>query len=897
MLVDIPSEDVVASDGGSVHLRAARPGDLERVAAFYAGLSPESLYLRFFTGRRSLPPGFLERELSGDERERLVLLAELGDQIIAVASAVRPRDAAHAEVAFAVADTHQGRGLGTLLLERLAAACHARGVREFRADTLAHNARMLQVFADAGFQIERRPDPEVVALRFPIAPSPRLRAAIEAREHRADARSVAQLLRPRSIAVVGAGRARGNIGHEILRNLADGGFQGALYAVNPRATEVAGHKCYASVEAIGQPIDLAVLAVPAAQLEPTVAACARAGVRDLVIISSGLAEAGAAGQAHERELAAFARRHGMRVVGPNCIGVLNTDPAVRMNATFAPVTPPAGNVGFASQSGAVGIALLAHARRLGLGMSSFASLGNRADVSANDLLQYWEDDPATDVALLYLESFGNPRKFSRIARRMARVKPIVALKSGRSPAGERAAASHTAALAAPDLLVDALFAQSGVVRVDSVEELFDVAQLLADQPLPAGRRVAMVGNSGGPGIMAADACERWGLEVPLLGEPLQRALRAAAGAGAAAVHNPVDLGAAAGPLEFEAALRALLHSGEVDAVLAIYTPPLVTRPDEVAVAVARAADGRGDTALLACFLAVEAPPTALRRAQPRRIPWYPYPEPAIRALARAAAHAAWRRQPSAPPPELERFDVAAARARIGRALREHGEGWLDAVACFELMGLLGIPHVPVQRVDSAQQARSAAAALRLPVALKAASPALLHKTDVGAVVLGLDSPAAVAAAYRKMQAALGERMGGALLQSMAAPGIELICGVTQDPDFGPLVMFGMGGVTAELLADRVFHLAPLGEPEAARMLRALRGSPLLFGYRGAPPADVAALQDLLLRVGKLAAELPEVVELDLNPVIASPRGALAVDVRIRLAPCRPAPELTARWLG
>jgi acetyl coenzyme A synthetase (ADP forming)-like protein len=890
-----PGWDQVLADGGSVWLRALTRADRPALEEFYARLSRNSRYLRFLHGSRRPPAGVLEREASESSDPYLALGAFLGNELIAVASAQRIPDSERADVALAVADAQQGRGLGTALLEQLAARASERGIREFSAETLVDNARMLEVFANAGFELLRRSDLSVVSLRFPLRPTPQLRAAVEQRERSATARSIGRLLAPRAIAVVGAGRQRGGIGHEILRRLLAGGFRGALHPVHPEATEIAGLRAWPSVEAVPGELDLAVIAIPARAVPEVAAQCARRGVHGLVVISSGFGETGAAGRDAERELAVFARHWGMRVIGPNCIGIANTDPAVSMNASFVPVEPLRGPLALASQSGAVGIAALTEAREIGLGISSFVSLGNRADVSANDLLEYWEEDAATRVIALYLESFGNPQKFARIAPRIGRRKPIVALKSGRTRAGLRAARSHTAALATPDASVDALFAQTGVIRVESAQELFDCARLLASQPLPAGARVAIVGNSGGPGIMAADACEREGLGVEPLGAKLQQEIARLA-PGAAALSNPVDLGAAAPAQALEAALGAVLADAQTDAAIAIYTPPLVTRLEDAAAAIRRAADAAPHKPLLACLIAADGVPDVLRARPGARLPpVYAYPENAVRALARAVRYALWRARPEDPAPELPGFDAAAARRRAHAAFRS-GREWLEPVDAFALLADAGIPVAAVERVTSAQRARERARELGVSLALKAANPLLVHKTEEGAVRLGLADPDAVARAFAELEARLGGRMGGALLQPMQEPGTELIAGISHDPGFGPLVMLGLGGTLAELLGDRALHIVPLGARGARELREGLRCAPLFRGYRGAAPLDGAAVDDVLLRLARLAAEVPEIAELDLNPLLVRARGAVVVDARIRVSPAGPRPDLLWRWL-
>ena len=887
--------DAVLSDGGTVHVRPITPDDATRLVAFHGRLSPETVQLRFFSPRPELSPVEVERFTTVDYADRMALVATLGDDIIGVARYDRIPDSDDGEVAFVIEDAHQGRGVGTLLLEHLAAVGRDRGLHRFVAETLPHNRRMLGVFRDAGFQAHSRFQDGVVHVEFPIDPTGDSLAVQQERERRSEARSVARLLEPRSIAVVGASRTPGTIGHELFMNLLRGGFEGPVYPVHPTAPHVASVRAYPSVLAVPDDVDLAVIIVPAEQVPAVVGECATKHVRGLVVISAGFSETGSEGAAAERELVALARGNGMRLIGPNCMGVVNTAPGVGMNATFSPAAPVPGRVGFLSQSGALGIAVLDWTGRLGIGVSSFVSVGNKADVSGNDLVQYWEDDPQTDVVLLYLESCGNPRKFARVARRVSRRKPIVAVKSGRSRAGERAASSHTAAAASTDVAVDALFRQTGVIRVDTLEQLFDVAQVLAYQPLPPGRRVAIVGNSGGPGILAADACEGAGLSVPLLSDATQAALRSFLPS-TAAVRNPVDMVAAATAEEYERALRLVLDDDGVDAVITIFTPTLVTDPHDLAEAVAGVSAAAPDKPLVASFLALGGVPGALGEG-PRPVPSFTSPESAAHALARCASYAEWRARPEGSLPALDGIDSDRARALVAAALEGHADGrWLDGSRAAELLGCYGVPVAETVHAATADDAASAAERLGLPVALKAAAGQIVHKTDVGGVRLGLSSAGEVRQAFDDMAAALGEGMGGAVVQAMVPAGVETIVGVVQDRSFGPLVMFGMGGIATDLLGDRAFRILPLTDVDAAELVRSVRGAPLLFGYRGAAPADVAALEDVLLRVGRLVDEVPEVAEMDLNPVIVGPDGATVVDVKVRLVACVPHPEQAVRRL-
>ena len=708
---------------------------------------------------------------------------------------------------------------------------------------------------------------------------------------------IAALLRPRSVAVIGASRRRGTIGAEIFHNLITRGFEGVVYPVNPNAPVVQSVQAYPSIDAVPGPVDLAVVVVPAATVPAVIDECGRAGVRSAVVISAGFKETGEEGATRERALLACARGHGMRLVGPNCLGVLNTDPAVRLDATFSPTFPPAGRVAFSSQSGALGLAILEYATELNLGISQFVSVGNKADVSGNDLLEFWEHDPGTDVILLYLESFGNPRRFTRIARRVGRRKPIVAVKSGRTRAGARAAASHTGSLAASDAAVGALCLQSGVIRTDTIEELFDVAILLAHQPVPRGNRVGIVTNAGGPGIMATDACESHGLEIAPLSATTVAGLRAFLPR-EASVGNPVDMIASASPESFERTVRLVAGDPSIDSLLVIYVPPIVTRPLDVAHAIvrgsaaaAREAADRGEDRkpVLTCFMGTHGVPEGLRSLQEGQIPSYAFPESAAIALARATRYGRWRAEPEGTVPRFE-VDrdaadriVAAARARAGTEALV----WLDPGESTALLAAYGLSSPPARIARDAAEAVAAARAIGYPVVLKLVSTTITHKSDVGGVLLDLRSDAEVHEAYRVMEARLGalgilDRMQGAFVQPMLREGLEAIIGMTHDPSFGPLVMFGLGGVNVELLKDVAFRVQPLTDRDARELVRSVRGFPLLEGWRGTPPGDIAAVEDALLRVSQLASDHPDVAEMDLNPLRVLPpgRGCLVLDARI-----------------
>jgi acetyl coenzyme A synthetase (ADP forming)-like protein len=687
--------------------------------------------------------------------------------------------------------------------------------------------------------------------------------------------SLERLFEPRTVAVVGVSRHRGSVGAEIFHNLAHGGFTGHVFPVNPRATTIDdGMPAYPSVRDIPGAIDLAVIVVPAAAVPHVVDECIARQVGAIVVISAGFAETGADGRAEEQVLRDRVRAAGIRMIGPNCMGVVNTDPAFHLNASFSPVLPPPGNIAFSSQSGALGLAILEQAQHLNLGLSTFASVGNKADVSANDLLEYWETDPRTRVILLYLESFGNPRRFREIARRVSREKPIVAVKAGRSTSGARAACSHTGALAASDTMVDALFRESGVIRTETLEELFDVAALLAHQPLPAGRRVGILTNAGGPGILAADACEGFGLTVPPLAAETLGALRAFLPV-SASVANPVDMLATASAEDYRRAIPLLLRDPAIDSLLTIFIPPLVTDAGDVARAITGCARDSAKP-VLATFFGASGVPEILSP-----VPCYTFPESAARALAHAASYAAQRTAALGRTPAFPDIDRAAVRAIVEQA-RADGGGWLPARGCEALLEACGIPTCDTYIVGTAAEACAAARDIGYPVVLKGSGPDILHKTEAHVVHPSLTDDASVSDAYRALSRHPDVRQ--VLVQPMVR-GVEMFVGASLDPKFGHAVVCGSGGTLVELVHDVSCRLAPLTDVAAQEMLDELRGVVLLRGHRGAPVADESSLRDIVLRVSALLELCPEIQELDLNPVIVSTVGATAVDARIRIEPC------------
>jgi acetyl coenzyme A synthetase (ADP forming)-like protein len=886
--------DVALRDGSTLHVRPVVAADAAAMRAFFEGLSLESIGLRFF----GVPnvEWATKWAVATDDADRYALVATTGPGHVIVAHGAYVRiDGERAEVAFVVADAWQGQGIATIMLGQLAAAAQARGITSFSAEVLPGNHRMIAVFRDSGFPVELRTRRDVIEVELPTSLSEAALERFEQRERTAAVAAMRSFLRPSSVAVIGASRRRGTVGGEVVHNLLSGGFGGAVHPVNLRARTVEGRRAYASIADVPGRVELAVVAVRAADVAGVARECGAAGVRALVVLSSGFADAGAAGARRQRELLAICREAGMRLVGPNCLGVLNAARDVRLHATYAGAMPPPGRVGFLSQSGGLGVAMIEAAGRLGLGMSSFVSVGNKADISGNDLLQYWEEDADTDVVLLYLESFGNPRRFARIARRVSRTKPIVAVKGGRSPAGARAAASHTGAfLSASDVTVDALFEQAGVVRVDTVHELFDVATLLCAQPPPAGGRVAIVSNAGGPGILCADACTADGLDVVKLPARVSRRLGKLLPA-EASLANPIDLLATASGEHYTQAIEVLIDAGACDAIVTIFVPPLGSAGSEVARAidvVARSARG------VTLASVVMGPPVLVERPGEPHVPRFAFPEDAARALAHAARYGRWRAHPAGVVREPRGCRPDEAAAIIAGALAA-GAGWLGPGEVASLLDCYGLPRLPTRVVRTAAAATLAAVELDGPVALKAFASGLIHKSDVGAVRLGLRGGVQVRRAAREIRAAVtaaGHRLEGFTVQAMVEGGVELLVGVTQQPSFGPVIVCGVGATTAEPIGDAAARITPLTDLDARDMVRSL-GPFATAGTHGDSPSRVrAALTDVLLRLSALVEAHAEVAELDLNPLVVSSAGAVVVDARVRLEappPRRPPSSLRA----
>ena len=888
--------DALLRDGASIEIRALQANDRALLRNLFDSLRDDSARSRFFAAKQDASDAALDAITTNNAASSFALAATTSrggsERILGVGRyRALPENPRIAEVMFDIASAEQGRGIATLLLEKLAGVASNHGISMFCADVEVDNQQMLDVFGNSGFVTHASPQAGVYRVEIQLAETDALARESMERARVSAAHSLRSLFAPTSVAIIGASRSPGNVGRSIVENLVKAEFRGAIYPVNPAATEIAGQRCYLSLSSIVGNVDLAIIAVPARSVKAVLSECATKGVGSAVIISAGFAETSGSGRDVEHQLRNIARSAGMRMVGPNCMGVLSTNLEVRLNATFSPNYPPVGNVSMATQSGALGLAMLDYARGVDIGIADFISIGNNADVAVTDLLSRWYDDSRTKVIALYLESFGDAHAFMQLAPDVARRKPIVAIKSGRSPAGTRAASSHSAALANLDAGVDAIFAQTGVLRVDTLEELFDVVSLLANQPIPVGSRVAVVTNAGGPGILVADSCAAHGLSLPTLEPATLEALRTFLPA-QASVSNPIDMIAAAPVEHFRRTIELVGRDPNVDALIVIYVPPMVTQPNEIAAAIAQAAGTVPDHKPIATvFMAAAGARPELSTGPRGKLPSYRFPESAATALAAAARYGAWRSRPSGAHLALSTEQRTAVRARIRDHLagdRDHSNGeWLSFAEIFPLLSDAGIQVADYRIVTDTAAAVGAANELHYPVVLKSIAPGVLHKTDVGGVALNLGDALAVESAANAMRdrfSVAGFEIDGFLVQQQSGAGIEAIIGASIDPTLGPLIVAGIGGVAVELYKDVALRRAPMTDIDADDMLEQLRGRKLLAGFRGAPPADRPALVDILRRVSALVEAVPEIAEIDLNPVIVQPLGlgAVVVDARIRL---------------
>lgn len=881
--------DAVLSDGGTVHIRPVMPSDSDEVDAFHVRQSRETIYFRYFSPLPKLSARDLARIVNIDYVNRMALVALLGDEVVGLASYDIWPDHNEAEVAFMVDEQHQGRGLATVLLEYLAVAARENGLDGLTATVLPTNRKMLGVFRDAGFQVASAFEEGLIEVRLGIEPTDEGRLLIEDRERRSEAASVTRLLSPGSIAVIGAGRERGGIGHEVFRNLVAGGFDGPVYPVNPAGGHVASVRAFQSVLDIPDEVDLAVVAVPAAGVLDVVDECGRKRVGGLVIFSAGFDRLP---EGTEERIVERAHATGMRVIGPESMGVINTAPGVSLIANFGKVAVRPGNVGFLTQSGTLGLAALAHAHQLGVGFSTFVDVGSKIDVSGNDLLQYWAADERTAVVALHLQSFGNPRKFTRIVRDLARTKPVVAVKSGltRPVPGAGVAAAMGEPWSAGDLTdaaTDAMLAQSGVIRVDTPNQLFDAARVLASQPVPAGRRVAVVSNARGASVLAVDACIGAGLETP---EPSAATVQGLAGLvpDGARLSNPFELTWEAGPDAYRAAVAAALADDAFDAVVVLYAAPVQPRPAEVAAAVGEAIIG-ATKPVIATFLGSE-PGDEVDGVRPG-VPIFRFPSEGARTLGRLAAYGEWLSRPAGALPSAEELglDVAAVQARVAEVLGADPEGRvLEHADAADLLALAGLPACPTVVVHGADEAVAAAQAMGYPVVLKASGVGRYHRGEVGGVALDLHDDDALRAAFGRMVTTLHSAMDPAIVQKAVSAGADVFVAGQQHPAFGGVVTVGLGGAAAAANSDLPVRVLPLSDTDAAELVGASQVGGLLTGEEaggtGSPASD--GLVQLLVRFAALLEHVPELAGVVANPVIVGPDGAGITDAWVRVAPYR-----------
>lgn len=861
--------DVVLRDGSVAQVRPITPDDTEAIHEFHAHQSQESIYLRFFAPVKRLSDKDVHRFTHVDYTERVALVMTANDKLVGIAryDRIGGPSAPEAEVAFNVSDHYQGRGVGSVMLEHLAAIGREQGVREFVADVLPQNRKMMRVFTDAGFTVDHHFDDGVISLKFPIRATQQSEDVRIAREHRAEAMSVRRLLSPQSVAVVGVGSSKVGVGHTIFDQMIAAGFTGRVYAVGRPSTDLPGHEVFAKVTDLPEPVDLAVIAVPAANVKDVVLDCAAHGVTGLLMLSAGFAETGAEGRALQDDLVRTARNNGMRLVGPNSFGIINARSDLRLNASFAPRMPFAGGVGLFAQSGALGIAVLDSAARRGLGISDFVSAGNRADVSGNDLMQHWIDDDSTTAVGLYLESVGNPRKFSRVARRLSERKPVIVVKSGVTaygvPQGHRVRATQAAPAAFASMM-----AQAGVIHVETVHQLFDIAQLVVNQPLPKGPRVAIVGNSDALGALAADTALSWSLAVEA---------------------PPVNLPPDVSPEAFAAAVREALADENVDSVITAFMPPRVMGGVEMARALADAA-AAADKPVITTFLGLHGVAEALRGGtkpdgSDKVVPAYSLPEDGVRALAAVTRYADWHARDKGTLVMPEDVDHERAEALVDRVLEQTPEGRdLTPEEITELLAAYGITLWPVKPVHSLTEAVEAAEELGYPVVVKTVSP-IVSAQPISGVRADLRHAAAVCEAYEALDAHLAPLGANRLVvQRMATIGTPCIVAKGEDPLFGPVLSFSLAGAPTEVMGDIGYRIPPLTDVDVVDLVDSVKAAPLLRGHAGAAPVDTQALYDVIARLSVMADQLPEVASLRLNPLNTHAGGAEVLGAIARVAP-------------
>jgi len=888
------SISVALKDGSSLHLRPIKMSDEERLLALFSRMSKQTIYLRFHHVLTHMSREEARRFCTVDYVDTFALVGTLGEgpeeRIIAVGRYARQPGANRAQIAFEVEDKYQGLGIGTHLLDQLAYAARDKGITMFEAEVLAENKDMMNVLINSGFNMQRQYQGTTYIGIMDLAPTDVVEQKSSEREKFTSIASLRAFLNPKSVAVIGASRRPNTIGNFVFRNLIQQDFKGVVYPVNPNAEVIAAVKAYPSILDIPGDIDLAIISIPADKVQQVVEECAHKGVRGVVVLTSGFSDIGADGMERQNKLVNTIRNYGMRMLGPNCMGMINTNPEINLNATFSAVVPPPGNIAFATQSGVLGSAILMYATNLNIGLSTFVSIGNRADVSSNELLQYWEDDPDTDVVLLYLESFGNPRKFTRIARSITAKKPVVAVTSNRTPLQMRVSNSQTGSMATDEAATEALFKQAGILRADTLEDLFDTGSLLANQPLPLGNRVAIISNAGGPALLTADACKARGLEIPVLSSNTTAQLKALLSPRANS-SNPIDMSPEFAIPQYRDALKLLLADENIDIVVVIFIPPILKLSEEFAAIIREVAPlfrERGKP-LVTSFLGPRGARIELGSRENRYVPSFAFPESTAGALSRALEFSQRLRKPTGKIPEFSDINKEKAEGIIQSALVKAGKDqvWLDAESILGLLDCYGIRFVTLKLAKTPSEASAAAEEVGCPVAVKILSSTISQKTDVEGVVLDCRSRGEVEKAFVRIsdnvqRIGKPEDMQGVIIQKMVQGGIEVIVGVTQHPAFGPLIMFGLGGIYAELFKDVTFSIHPLTDLDAHDMVRAVKAYQLLEGWRGSKRADIPSIEDLLLRISALVENHPQVLEMDLNPVkvLNDGDGYLVVDGRI-----------------
>jgi acetate---CoA ligase (ADP-forming) len=887
--------NVVLKDGSVILIRPVKKEDAQAWLDFYNRLSQRTVYLRlqYIPTEMSLEDAL--RFCTVDYVNSFAFVAEAIEEqqkrIVAIGRYSRLPNEKNAEIAFTIEDRYQENGIGTGLMECLANVATNNEIDTFEAFVLPENKTMLTVFQDYGFHIKKVVENNILHITFPLTKTPEVEKKKAERSLNATMNSLKHIFKPRSVAVIGATSKPGVIGNRTFTTMLHSGFCGAVYPVSVSSPSVMAVKAYPSVLDIPGEVDLAIIVVPAPHVLKVVDECGRKKVRGIIVISDGFKERGEEGAALERRLRQTAFGYGMRIIGPNCMGIINTDPEVNLNATFSRTNPLKGELAFVSQSGGIGHAVLEYAKHMDIGFSSYASIGNRADIGPIDLLQYWEQDSATKVILLYLESFPDPELFSSISKRVSLSKPVLAIKGGSTPAGSRASMSHTGSMATSDIVADALFREAGIVRVKTINELFETAVLLASQPVPKGRRVAITTNAGGPGILAADACAYNGLKLPELSADTIKKLKTVVKRDIG-MNNPLDLTAGTLPIEFAEIIKILSEDPNYDAILSIYTLPTdvdIVPIEEMFDKLAPIIRQNGKS-FLVCFTG-QTWMKGMKTSDGHFIPYYVFAENAALALANAAKYGELKNQDAGSLPEFSDIDQEKGRQIVRTIMKRSSERplWMSPEDMNELFKCYGIRIAETLVAETADEASKLAAKISFPVVVKLNSSTISHKTEVGGVILDVNSEQEAKDAFNEIKARLvkigreGE-MQGVTVQHMVTTGQEVIVGVAEDPSLGHVMMFGLGGIYAELIKDTAVTLHPLTDRTASDLINSVKMAKLLKGYRGSEPLDIKSLEDLLLRLSVMIEDIPQIAEMDMNPVkvLRDGEGYWVVDSRIMI---------------